>query len=107
MSLEYEIFMDLRRRVLDNSGRIIKAAQALAEMDVFVSLAEIAVRYNYHKPRIRTDGIINIVEGRHPVVERITDHFVPNDTYLTANKHLALITGPIWRVNPPICGRWR
>ncbi|NLM20746.1 MAG: DNA mismatch repair protein MutS [Peptococcaceae bacterium] len=94
VSLEYEIFLDLKDQVLKHSAHIIKAAQALAEMDVFVSLAEVAVRYDYHKPEIRKDGTINILEGRHPVVERLTDHFVPNDTYLTSNKHLALITGP-------------
>jgi len=94
ISLEYEIFMRLREQVLEKSLEIIRASQALAEMDVFVSLAEIAVQYNYHKPEIRNDGVIHITEGRHPVVERITDNFVPNDTYLTSNKHLALITGP-------------
>ena len=75
IDLEYEIFLDLKEQVLKHSAHIIKAAQALAEMDVFVSLAEVAVRYDYHKPEIRNDGIINILEGRHPVVERLTNHF--------------------------------
>jgi len=94
VDLEYQIFMELKEQVLKNSAQIVMAAHALAEIDVFVSLAEVAVRYDYHKPEIKDEGIINILEGRHPVVERLTDNFVPNDTYLTSNKHLALITGP-------------
>jgi len=92
--LEYQLFSILRDKVLACSLLIINAAQSLAEIDVFVSLAGTAIQNNYVKPEIRSDGIIHIVEGRHPVVERICDTFVPNDTYLTRNKHLALITGP-------------
>lgn len=94
VDLEYELFIQLREKVLSDSLHIMRASQSLAEIDVFVSLAEIAIQYNYHKPEIRSDGVINIIEGRHPVVERISDNFVPNDTYLTRNKQLALITGP-------------
>jgi DNA mismatch repair protein MutS len=94
VALEYELFIVLRTKVLTYSLEILNASQSLAEIDVFVSLAETAIRYNYNKPEIRSDGIINIIEGRHPVVERMADNFVPNDTYLTKNKHLALITGP-------------
>lgn len=92
--LEYELFSRLREKVLSSSMQIIRASQSLAEIDVFVSLAEIAVQYHYQKPEIRSDGTIKIIEGRHPVVERISENFVPNDTYLTPAKHLALITGP-------------
>jgi len=94
IDLEIELFQKLKEQILDYSLDIISVSQALAEMDVFVSLAETAVRNNYHRPEIKNDGIISISEGRHPVVERLTDDFVPNDTYLTRNKHLALITGP-------------
>ncbi|UWG99135.1 DNA mismatch repair protein MutS [Dehalobacter sp. DCM] len=92
--LELALFNELRDNVLSCSLGIVNAAQSLAEIDVFTALAEIAVQYSYCKPEIRTDGIIHIVEGRHPVVERISDIFVPNDTYLSGSKHLALITGP-------------
>ncbi|NLI94000.1 MAG: DNA mismatch repair protein MutS [Peptococcaceae bacterium] len=94
IDLEYNLFMNLRQQVLDRSLEIMKASQALAEIDVFSSLAEVAVRNHYIKPEIKTDGTIHIVEGRHPVVETISEHFVPNDALLTRNKHLALITGP-------------
>jgi DNA mismatch repair protein MutS len=93
-TLEYELFLKIREKVLANSLAIITCAHALAEIDVFISLAEVAIQYNYCKPEIRTDGVIDIIEGRHPVVERLTDLFVPNNTKLTRNKHLALITGP-------------
>lgn len=93
-AMEYELFCQLREKVLAQSPELMAAAQSLAEIDVFVSLAEAAVRYHYTKPELRSDGMIQILEGRHPVVERIADDFVPNDTYLTKNKHLALITGP-------------
>lgn len=94
INLEYEIFQNLIQQALQKSREIIQAAQALAEIDVFVSLAETAIRYNYQRPKINCEGIIEISEGRHPVVERITEHYVPNDTYLSPSKHLALVTGP-------------
>jgi len=94
VELEYDLFQQLKQHVLERSSEIIKASQSLAEIDVYNALAEAAVRNHYTKPEIRDDGVIQIVEGRHPVVETIIDNFVPNDTYLTKNKHLALITGP-------------
>jgi len=92
--IEYDLFMNLKQKVLNQSSDILKAAHSLAQIDVFCSLAEVAIRNHYVKPEIRMDGIIHINEGRHPVVETIADAFVPNDTYLTPNKPLALITGP-------------
>lgn len=95
-TLEYEIFSTLRDELLSLSPRIMEASQALAEIDVFVSLAEVAIQNNYVKPEISHDGTINITEGRHPVVEKLSANqsFVPNDTLLSENKQLALITGP-------------
>lgn len=94
--LEYEIFSELRDELLAVSPKIMEASQALAEIDVFVSLAEAAAQNNYVRPEIRHDGSLNIVEGRHPVVEYLLEDqsFVPNDTHLTSTKHLAVITGP-------------
>ncbi|HHV65048.1 MAG TPA: DNA mismatch repair protein MutS [Peptococcaceae bacterium] len=94
INLENELFNQLKAKVLAKSSAIMRASQSLAEIDVFVSFAEVAMLYDYHKPELRSDGTILIQEGRHPVVERLTDNFVPNDTYLTPKKHLALITGP-------------
>lgn len=94
--LEYELFLALREDVRVHSKEIIQVAQVLAEIDVFVSLAEVAVRNHYVRPQIKTDGQIIISEGRHPVVEKMIEQgaFVANDTHITESQHLALITGP-------------
>ncbi|WP_298197201.1 DNA mismatch repair protein MutS [Desulfosporosinus sp.] len=94
--LEYELLLALREEVRANTKEIIQVAQVLAEIDVFVSLAEVAVRNHYVRPQIKSDGQIIITEGRHPVVEEMIEQsgFVPNDTHLSGSQHLALITGP-------------
>ena len=94
--LEYELILALREEVRRNTKRIIRAAQVLAEIDVFVSLAEAAVRNHYVRPQLKKDGQIIIIEGRHPVVEEMLEQgaFVPNDTHMSGSQHLALITGP-------------
>ncbi|WP_436628251.1 DNA mismatch repair protein MutS [Desulfosporosinus nitroreducens] len=94
--LEYELLLALREEVRANTKEIIQVAQVLAEIDVFVSLAEVAVRNHYVRPQIKSDGQILITEGRHPVVEEMIElsGFVPNDTHLSGSQHLALITGP-------------
>lgn len=94
--LEYELLLALREQVRANAKKIISVAQVLAEIDVFVSLAEVAVNNHYVRPQIKADGQIQITEGRHPVVEKMIEQgtFVPNDTLMSENQHLALITGP-------------
>ncbi|MCO1600236.1 DNA mismatch repair protein MutS [Desulfosporosinus nitroreducens] len=94
--LEYELLLALREEVRANTKEIIQVAQVLAEIDVFVSLAEVAVCNHYVRPQIKSDGQILIIEGRHPVVEEMIEQsgFVPNDTHLSGSQHLALITGP-------------
>ena len=94
--LEYELLLILREDVRTHIKSILHIAQVLAEIDVFVSLAEVAVRNHYVRPRIKEDGQILITEGRHPVVEQMLEPgvFVPNDTLMSKSLHLALITGP-------------
>ncbi|AFM41822.1 DNA mismatch repair protein MutS [Desulfosporosinus acidiphilus SJ4] len=94
--LEFELFQTLREEVRSYTQVILRAADSLAEIDVYVSLAEIAVRKRYTRPQITTDGQISITEGRHPVVEDMLEAgvFVPNDTQLSFDHHLAVITGP-------------
>ena len=94
--LEYELFIVLRETVRTYTKPILQVAHVLAELDVFVSLAEVAVRHHYVRPQIKDDGQILITEGRHPVVEEMLEPgvFVPNDTHLSKSHHLALITGP-------------
>ena len=94
--LEYELLLALREDVRAYSKVILYVAQVLAEIDVFVSLAEVAVRNHYVRPQIKQDGEILILEGRHPVVEQMLEPgvFVPNDTQMSTSHHLALLTGP-------------
>lgn len=94
--LEYELLLILREDARSNTKMILQIAQILAEIDVFVSLAEVSVRNHYVRPQIKDDGQIVITEGRHPVVEQMLEPgvFVPNDTLMSKSLHLALITGP-------------
>ncbi len=94
--LEYELLLMLREDVRFHTQSILRVADILAELDVFVSLAEVAVRNRYVRPQITNDGQISIAEGRHPVVEEMLEAgvFVPNDTQLSEDHHLAIITGP-------------
>ncbi len=95
--LETSIFHRVCRQVSTVSERILAVANALANVDVFSSLAEVAVRYSYVRPELTTNDEIIIKEGRHPVVERsLADNgFVPNDTYLSNDDaQLIILTGP-------------
>ena len=97
MSLEYDIFREIRDRVASNVSRIQRTAKAVAKLDVFVSLALVASRNNYCRPKMNEKGIIDIKGGRHPVVEQMIpgDSFIVNDTYLDNEaKRISIITGP-------------
>ncbi|MCQ2433024.1 MAG: DNA mismatch repair protein MutS [Clostridia bacterium] len=96
-SLEYELFQKIRETLSENVERIQKSAELLAVIDTYVSLAEVANRNNYVCPEVDESDVIEIKDGRHPVVERFSGDtfFVPNDTMLDTDLHrLALITGP-------------
>jgi len=95
--LEGQIFRQVCNQVGAESERISVSANALANIDVFSSLAEVAVRYSYVRPKLTTDSEIVISDGRHPVVERslLEGGFVPNDTYLSnGDAQLIVLTGP-------------
>lgn len=96
IQVEYELFLKLREEVRAHSAEILTAAHALAEIDAFLSLAEVAVRNHYVRPEMGEGYELKIREGRHPVVEQMlgAGEFVPNDTHLNSQNHLALITGP-------------
>ena len=96
-AIEYDLFCQLRQMVADNLKRVQRSANMLARLDVYVSLAEVAVKNNYVCPEVDYSDVIEIKEGRHPVVEQFVkdSYFVPNDTYLnTTTDKMALITGP-------------
>ena len=97
VALEYSLFCELREQISSQVLRIQKTAKAVAMMDVFASLAFVAERNKFVRPKMNEKGIIDIKGGRHPVVERMieNDMFIPNDTYLdNGNKRISVITGP-------------
>lgn len=96
-SLEYGLFVEVRNKIADEIVRIQATAHAVAGLDVFTSLAFVAERNGYVKPAINEKGIIDIRNGRHPVVEKMipNDMFISNDTYLDNTKsRISIITGP-------------
>ena len=97
VSLEYEIFTQLRTKVSEQAPRVQKTAQAIAQLDVLCSFAHTAVHNHYCRPEVDLSGEIRITQGRHPVVEQMLKNtlFVPNDTVLGADGcRAAIITGP-------------
>ncbi len=95
--LETDVFRRVCRQVATVSEPVLAVANTIASIDVFSSLAEVAVRYSYVRPELTTDNALVIKEGRHPVVERslVDTSFVPNDTYLSNDDaQLIVLTGP-------------
>ena len=95
--LEFKYFDELRRSVAAKVDRIKATAEAVARLDVLCSLAEVAVRNNYTCPEVDASRTLQIIQGRHPVVEQTLKKvlFVPNDTYLNDSEdRVAIITGP-------------
>lgn len=96
-TLEYNLFQEIRQKISDESDRIRKTAALVATIDVYNSLATVAAKNNYIKPEIDDSNVIDVKDGRHPVVEQFVkdSYFVPNDVYLdTFANRLMLITGP-------------
>jgi DNA mismatch repair protein MutS len=99
-TLERELFAEIRRQVAAEARRIRQSARVLAELDVLACFATLAAERNYHRPEISADGEMVIMQGRHPVIERISEEersgrFIPNDLYLNPSADLILIiTGP-------------
>ena len=107
-ALEYELYSEVRETIAAQVERIQKTAKAVAGLDVFTSLALVAERNHYVRPKINEKGIIDIKEGRHPVVEKMipNDMFISNDTYLDDKRTgFPLSRDRIWQENPLICVR--
>lgn len=97
ITLEYNAFTEVRERIEKQIQRLQKTATLISVLDVVSSFAIVAEDMGYVKPIVDNEGIIDIKEGRHPVIEKMisTSNFVPNDTYLDKNSNrLAIITGP-------------
>ncbi|MBI4662070.1 MAG: DNA mismatch repair protein MutS [Verrucomicrobia bacterium] len=97
LKLEYELFLRVREGVIGRMAAIQQTAQALAQLDVLAGFAETARLFDYCRPTVAEDGVLQIREGRHPVLDQVLteERFVPNDTELDlADQQIALITGP-------------
>ena len=97
VTLEYNAFCEIRSSIEKKIQRIQKTATLVSTLDVLVSFATVAEDMNYVKPEVDNGGVIDIKEGRHPVIEKMisNSNFVPNDTYLDEEgNRLAIITGP-------------
>lgn len=98
IALEYELFIEIRNKVASVSQKLFDTARAVAQTDVITSLAELAENENYVKPVLNDSELINIKNGRHPVVEQMMrasgDTFVPNDVAIDDEKRLMVLTGP-------------
>lgn len=97
MELEYELFVELREQVVQATGEIQETASAVAALDVLASYADRAQAHRYRRPEMHEGDEMEIRDGRHPVVERLSDSepFVPNDTTLDGAHHqITIITGP-------------
>ncbi len=97
VALEYELYIDIRNKLATNVARIKETAGKIATIDTLQSMATIAVTGNYTRPEFNNNGVINIVEGRHPVIEKMIGYnqFIYNDTLMNIEDHrFSIITGP-------------
>ncbi len=96
LAIEQRLFEELCAQLRKRAGAMLRTAKALAHLDVFAALAEVAAREGYVRPQLTDDDVLIIREGRHPVVEKTLsgERFVPNDTYFDANERIHIITGP-------------
>ena len=97
VNLEYDAFTKVREEISKNIKRLQLSSSVVATLDVLTSFASVAEDMNYCMPEVKQNGIIEIIDGRHPVIEKMlpTGSFVENDTYLDKDENrLAIITGP-------------
>ena len=96
-AIEYDLFVALRGEVVEAAPRMRATAQALATLDTLAAFAEAAARHGYARPRITEKKEIRIIDGRHPVVERLLqkERFIPNDCLMDdASRQILILTGP-------------
>lgn len=100
VEIEKRLFAELRRRVMENAARIRKTSAIVADIDLLTSFAHLAALRSYTQPILEASPVLEIIGGRHPVIERLMDEagearFIPNDLYLdTESSSLLLLTGP-------------
>ncbi len=97
LEVERRLFEDMCRDFCTSSDRLLSTARALAHLDAFLSLADVAVREGYIRPTLTQDDLLIVKDGRHPVVERMLDggvRYIPNDTHFDSMSRIHIITGP-------------
>lgn len=96
LEVETKLFTELCQFIAGHANTLLEIARAIAHLDVFAGLAEVAVRESYTRPLLVEEDVLDIREGRHPVVERMlqSEQFVPNDVYFDTEQRIMLITGP-------------
>ncbi len=95
IEVETRLFKEVCQQIAARAGALLETARALARIDVAAALAEVAVRHRYVHPELRDDDTLEIIAGRHPVVEQtLQEPFVPNDLHLGADERILVITGP-------------
>ncbi|NWG15338.1 MAG: DNA mismatch repair protein MutS [Chloroflexi bacterium] len=97
LAVEKRLFEALCREIVQSAPRLLNTARAVAHLDVFLSLADVAVREGYTRPKLTEDDVLIIKDGRHPVVEKLLDggvRYVPNDTHFDSQSRVHIITGP-------------
>ncbi len=96
LEIEQRLFEELCAQVRGRAGAMLRTAAALAYLDVFSALAEVAAREGYVRPQLTDEDVLIVRDGRHPVVEKMLtgERFVPNDTHFDENERLHIITGP-------------
>ncbi|MBO8441460.1 MAG: DNA mismatch repair protein MutS [Firmicutes bacterium] len=96
VALEYDLFNEIRNKLKNSTEKLQKIAKSIAELDVLQSFANVSEKFNFTRPIINNGHNINIIDGRHPVVERVIgrENYVPNDILLSKNNNIQLITGP-------------
>ncbi len=92
--LEYKLFLELREKVMHEIKKIQQTADQVAILDILNSFAEIAHKYRFSRPKLSEEKKLRIKNGRHPVVEKLTDDFVPNDLNMADDQRFILLTGP-------------
>ncbi|MBM3295713.1 MAG: DNA mismatch repair protein MutS, partial [Candidatus Aminicenantes bacterium] len=94
--LEHKLFLEIRDRIARETPRLLRIAAAVARLDVYGALAELAAQRGYVRPEVDASDVLRIKDGRHPVIEALAEEpFIPNDTYCDRNEYqIQIITGP-------------
>lgn len=94
LELEYQLFCNIRNNCKEYSSILQKLAKVVSELDMLLSFTKISKENNYVRPVLNEEGIVEIKNGRHPVIEKFNDKFIPNDLIMDQNNSILLITGP-------------